>query len=49
MTPTFLKVSVVLAAIMGCIDGEEIDRDALAPLTITAGFICEHRSGRHGP
>lgn len=43
-----LKVATILAAVLGCIDdGPPIDDEALDPLVISAGLICEHRSGRH--
>ena len=46
--PDVKKVSVILAAVMGCIAGPgAADREALDPLVISAGLICEHRSGRH--
>jgi len=46
--PDVQMVSVILAAVMGCIDGGETDRQALIPLAETAGRICEHRTGKHG-
>lgn len=42
-----LKVATILAAVLGCIDGSPIDDEALDPLAVTAGLICEHRIGRH--
>lgn len=42
-----LKVATILAAVLGCIDGLPIDDEALDPLAVTAGLICEHRIGRH--
>jgi hypothetical protein len=42
-----MKVSVILAAIMGAIDGDDVDHEALDALAIPAGMICEHRAGKH--
>jgi hypothetical protein len=40
------RVAVILAAVMGCIT-PPVDDEALQPLVIAAGLICEHRTGRH--
>jgi len=40
------RVAVVLAALMGSLT-DEIDREALQALAVTAHYICEHRLGRH--
>jgi hypothetical protein len=42
-----LKVATILAAVLGSIDGPPIDYEALDPLAVTAGLICEHRTGKH--
>jgi hypothetical protein len=46
--PDVLAVATILAAIMGCIAEGPMDHEALRPLVLTAGAICEHRSGLHG-
>jgi hypothetical protein len=47
---TVKGIAVILAAIMGCIDGDDMtdeDDRSLRVLIIDAGQICEHRLGRH--
>jgi hypothetical protein len=46
--PDVLAVATILAAILGCIAEGQVDQEALRPLVLTAGAICEHRSGLHG-
>jgi len=45
--PDVKKASVVLAALMGAIDGGEPDREVLAVMAINSGLICDHRLGKH--
>jgi hypothetical protein len=47
--PDVLRVGIVLAAVMGCLEAEPFDAVALRALSIPAGLLCEHRIGRHGP
>jgi len=46
--PDVLAVATILAAILGCIAEGPVDQEALRPLVLTAGAICEHRSLLHG-
>lgn len=44
--PDVVKASIVLAALMGAIDGG-IDTEAFTALWVMAKLVCDHRSGRH--
>jgi hypothetical protein len=46
--PDVMKLSTVLAAIMGAIAGGGTpDRQVINALAVNAGLICDHRSGLH--
>ena len=45
--PIVVQVGIVLAAVMGCIDGgEPFDRDVLAALAAVAVRLCRYRENR---